>query len=82
MLKELRSESWQIATFNNEHTCPPRRDNKHVTARRIAEKYEKFIISNPSWNFAQMKSTVVRIDGPRVGVNWAFFKILKQIKQP
>jgi len=56
--RNSRSESWQIATFNNEHTCPPRRDNKHVTARRIAEKYEKFIISNPSWNFAQMKSTV------------------------
>ena len=24
----------------------------------------------------------VRIDGPRGGVNWAFFKFLEQIKQP
>ena len=38
---------------------PPRRDNKHVTARRIAAKYEKFIMANPGWNFAQMKNTVL-----------------------
>ena len=25
---------------------------------------------------------VVRIDGPRGGVNWVFFKFLKQLKQP
>ena len=43
--------SWQIATFIDEHTCPPRRDNKHVTARRTAAKYEKFIMANPGWNF-------------------------------
>jgi alpha-galactosidase len=54
-----RTTSWQIATFRDEHTCPPRRDNKHVTARRIAAKYEKFIMANPGWNFAQMKSTVL-----------------------
>nr|AAT44272.1 hypothetical protein [Oryza sativa Japonica Group] len=35
-----------------------RRDNKLVTSRRIAEKYEKFILSNPSWNLAHMKATV------------------------
>lgn len=29
-----------------------------MTARRIAEKYEKFIIANPSWSFASMKQTV------------------------
>jgi len=29
-----------------------------VTGRRIAEKYEKFIITNPSWNFVSMKETV------------------------
>ena len=38
---------------------PPRRDNKHATARRIVAKYEKFIVANPGWNFAQMKSTVL-----------------------
>ena len=53
-----RSESWQIVTFEDYHTCPPRRDNRLVTGRRIAEKYEKFIITNPSWNFVSMKETV------------------------
>jgi hypothetical protein len=53
-----RTHSWQIVTFQNNHTCPPRRDNRLVTARRIAEKYEKFIIANPSWSFASMKQTV------------------------
>ena len=30
--RNSRTTSWQIATFRDEHTCPPRRDNKHVTA--------------------------------------------------
>ncbi|WVZ71885.1 hypothetical protein U9M48_020417, partial [Paspalum notatum var. saurae] len=38
--------------------APPKSDNKHVTAQRKAEKYEKFILSNPSWNFLHMKNTV------------------------
>ncbi|KAK3164361.1 hypothetical protein QOZ80_1AG0016580 [Eleusine coracana subsp. coracana] len=49
-----RTESWQITTFQDFHTCPPRRDNRLVTARRIAERYEKFIIANPSWNLTSM----------------------------
>ena len=53
-----KTDSWQIATFVNEHTCSPRRDNKHVTANRISAKYKKFIMDNPSWNFSQMKNTV------------------------
>ena len=57
--KNSRTNSWQIATFKDEHSCPPRRDNKHVTAKRIAAKYEKFIMANPSWNFGQMKNTVL-----------------------
>jgi alpha-galactosidase len=56
--KNSRTRSWQIATFLDEHTCPPRRDNKLVTARRVADKYEKFIMANPSWSFRQMKNTV------------------------
>jgi len=53
-----RTESWQIVTFNEFHTCPPRRDNRLVTARRIAERYEKFIMANPTWNYGSMKQTV------------------------
>ena len=30
-----------------------------MTARRIAAKYEMFIIANLGWNFAHMKSTVL-----------------------
>lgn len=56
--KTSRSDSWQIATLDNCHACPPRRDNKLVTSRRIAEKYGKFIFANPSWNLAHMKATV------------------------
>jgi len=44
-----KSESWQITTFNDLHTCPQRKDNKLVTAKRIAMKYEKLIRANPSW---------------------------------
>ncbi|CAN6273446.1 unnamed protein product [Urochloa humidicola] len=53
-----RTESWQIVTFIDNHTCPPRRDNRLVTARRIAEKYEKFIMANPTWKFVSMKHIV------------------------
>jgi hypothetical protein len=53
-----RTEGWQIVTFEEFHTCPPRRDNRLVTARRIAEKYEKFIMANPSWNIVSMMQTV------------------------
>jgi len=53
-----RTNSWQIASLNNVHSCPPRRDNKLVTAARIAEKYEKFIMANPTWSLETMRSAV------------------------
>jgi hypothetical protein len=53
-----RTESWQIVTFNDNHTCPPTRDNMHITTRRIAEKYKKFLMANPTWKFSSMKQTV------------------------
>ncbi|XP_006648604.1 uncharacterized protein LOC102718904 [Oryza brachyantha] len=56
--KNSTCDSWQIATLVNFHACPPRRDNKMVTAARIAEKYHKFILANPLWNLSHMKSTV------------------------
>ncbi|EEE58786.1 hypothetical protein OsJ_10318 [Oryza sativa Japonica Group] len=46
--KNSRSDSWQIVTYESLHACPPRRDNKMVTATRIAQKYWKFIAANPS----------------------------------
>ena len=38
--KTSRSEWFKVVTFVNEHCCPPRRDNKLVTSRRIADKYK------------------------------------------
>jgi hypothetical protein len=52
-----RCSSWQIASLNDDHTCPPRRENRLVTAARIAEKYEKMIIANPTWSIQAMKTT-------------------------
>lgn len=45
----------------DEHFCPPRRDNELVTFGRIAAKYEKFIIANPSWKLPLMKATVQEV---------------------
>jgi hypothetical protein len=53
-----RCSSWQIASINGVHTCPPRRDNRLVTAARIAQKYEKMIIANPTWSIEAMKAIV------------------------
>lgn len=44
--------------FRDEHMCPPRRDNKHVTTMRNAGKYEKFIMANPTWNIVSVKTTI------------------------
>lgn len=30
-----------------------------VTARRIVERYEKFIMANPTWNYGSMKHTML-----------------------
>jgi hypothetical protein len=56
--KNTRTSSWQISTFRSDHMCPPRRDNKLVTARRIAEKYEKMIRANPTWKMESLQQTV------------------------
>ena len=37
---------------------------------------------NPKYRYGRPLLIAVRIDGPRWGVNWAFFKFLKQLKQP
>lgn len=53
-----KSESWQITTFNDVHRCPQRKDNKLVTAKRIAMKYEKLIRANPCWRIDSLKSHI------------------------
>ena len=58
MSTNSRTDSWQVASLNDLHTCPPRRDNKLVTISRIAEKYEKFIMANPTWSLERMRTTI------------------------
>lgn len=56
--RNSRTNSWQIASLVDEHNCPPRKDNNLVTYKRIAQKYEKTIIDNPTWSIQSMQSTV------------------------
>ncbi|KAK3147635.1 hypothetical protein QOZ80_3BG0284930 [Eleusine coracana subsp. coracana] len=39
---------YQVKTYNDVHICPKRKENRLVTARRIADKYESIIKANPS----------------------------------
>lgn len=52
------TNSWQVSTFSNVHQCPPRRDDKLVTVKRITQKYEKLILDNPTWSMERLKATV------------------------
>ena len=47
-----------MASLNDLHTYPPRRDNKLVTASRIVEKYEKFIMANPTWSLERIRTAI------------------------
>jgi hypothetical protein len=46
--------------LNDEHHCAQNRDNRLVTARVIAERYEHFILANPMWKIESMKATVLQ----------------------
>ncbi|XP_062212222.1 uncharacterized protein LOC133913172 [Phragmites australis] len=56
--KRTNSDWFQVRSFNDVHTCPKRRDNRLVTARRIADRYEHIIKANPSWKLQNIKDTV------------------------
>jgi hypothetical protein len=58
--KTTRSSRFQIITFNDEHHCAQNRDNKLVTAKVIAQRYEHFILANPMWKIESMKATVLQ----------------------
>ena len=53
-----KSTSWQITSINDVHQCPSRKDNKLVTAARIAAKYEGIISANPIWKIANLKAHI------------------------
>jgi hypothetical protein len=58
--KTTRSSRFQIVTFNDEHHCAQNRDNKLVTAKVIAQRYEHFILANPMWKIESTAGHVCR----------------------
>lgn len=58
--KTSRTSRFQIITFNDEHHCAQNRENKLVTAKVIAQRYEHFIVANPMWKIESMKATVLQ----------------------
>jgi hypothetical protein len=40
--------------------CPKRKDNRLVTGKRIADKYERIINVNPSWTLRSIKAIVLK----------------------
>lgn len=58
--KRSRCSRFQVLTYEDEHHCAPNRDNKLVTAKIIAAKYEHFLLANPTWKIESIKSTVLK----------------------
>ncbi|XP_066365323.1 uncharacterized protein [Miscanthus floridulus] len=58
--KTNRSEWFKVATFRDDHTCPPRRDNKLVTSTRIVKHYYKQIKDNPTCKVGLIKQAVLK----------------------
>jgi hypothetical protein len=53
------SEWFKVVTFVDDHCCPPRRDNKLVTSRVIANKYKDQIRDNPTWKVDLIRQAVL-----------------------
>jgi hypothetical protein len=58
--KSTRCSRFQVITYEDEHRCANNRDNKLVTAKVIAQRYEHFILANPMWKIESMQSTVLQ----------------------
>ncbi|WVZ64352.1 LOW QUALITY PROTEIN: hypothetical protein U9M48_013885 [Paspalum notatum var. saurae] len=54
------SEWFKVVTFVDEHSCPPRKDNKLVTSSRIAKHYYPEIKDNPTWKVQLIKRAVLK----------------------
>jgi hypothetical protein len=53
-----RSVWFKVVTFQDVHTCPPRRDNNLITSSVIAKHYYHQIKDNPTWKPALIKAAV------------------------
>jgi hypothetical protein len=58
--KTSRCSRFQVITYESEHHCAPNRDNKLVTAKVIAKRYEQFMLANPTWKIDSIKSTILK----------------------
>ena len=58
--KTCMADSWLVTSLTDEHKCPQRRDNKLVTATRIADRFESLIRANPAWSLQHLQATVQR----------------------
>ncbi|WVZ53692.1 LOW QUALITY PROTEIN: hypothetical protein U9M48_004597 [Paspalum notatum var. saurae] len=58
--KTCMAHSWLVTSLTDEHKCPQRRDNKLVTATRIADRFESLIRANPAWSLQHLQATVQR----------------------
>ncbi|KAE8820919.1 hypothetical protein D1007_01238 [Hordeum vulgare] len=58
--KTSRCSRFQIITYEDEHHCAQNRENRLVSAKVIAERYEHFILANPMWKIDSIKATVLR----------------------
>lgn len=54
-----RSDWFKVVTFIDEHSCPPRRDNRLVTSNIIAKHYFSEIKDNPTWKVELIKKAVL-----------------------
>ena len=62
-------EHFKVKTFNDVHQCPQRRDNRLVTAPRIADRFENIIRANPSWRLLNIKEAVFHEMGAEVSLS-------------
>ena len=58
--KTSRCSRFQIITYEDEHNCAQNRENKLVTAKVIAKRYEHIILANPMWKIDSIKATVLK----------------------
>jgi hypothetical protein len=58
--KSTRSEWFKVVTFEDVHTCAPRRDNKLVSSSMIARHYFHEIKDNPTWKPIHIQNRVQR----------------------
>lgn len=58
--KTTRSDWFKVVTFIDEHSCPPRRDNRLVTSNIIAKHYFSEIKDNPTWKVELIKKAVLK----------------------